>query len=58
MKTLEYRIIDYNLINFFKLVKNDITIDSQTFFNRYKSNKSFRGNNRIYTSKYHFSNVG
>ena len=31
MKTLEYRKIDYDLINFFKLVSNDTTIGSHIF---------------------------
>ena len=31
IKTLEYRIIEYDLITFFKLVNNDTTTNSQTF---------------------------
>ena len=58
MKTLEYRRIKHDLITFFKLVNNDTTIDSQTFFKPYKNNYSVRGNNRKYSCKYHFINVG
>ena len=58
MKTLEYRIIEYDLITFFKLVNNyTTTIDSQTLFIPYKNNYSLRGNNRKYTCKYQFNNV-
>ena len=55
MKTLEYIRIKYNLIIFFKLVNNETTIDSQTFFKPYKNNYSL---NRKYKCKYHFNNVG
>ena len=48
MKTLKYRRIEYDLITFFKLVNNDTTIDSQTFFKLYYNNYSLRGNNRNY----------
>ena len=58
MKTLEYRRIEYDLITFFKLVNNGTTIDSQTFFKPYENNYSLRGNNRKYSCKYHFNNVG
>ena len=58
MKTLEYKRIEYDLITFLKLVKNDTTIDSQLFFKPYKKNNSPRGNNRKFTCKYHFNSVG
>ena len=58
IKTLEYRRLEFDLITFFKLINNETTIDSQTFFKPYESNYSLRGNNRKYTCKYHFNNVG
>ena len=58
MKTLEYIRIKYNLIIFFKLVNNETTIDSQTFFKPYKNNYSLRSNIIKYTCTYHFNNVG
>ena len=58
IKTLQYRRTEYDLITFFKLLKNDIIINSQTFLKPYKFNYLLRGNNKKYTCKYHFNNVG
>ena len=56
MKSLEYRILEFDLITFFKLVNGETTINIQLIFEPYRTICLLRGNFIKFTCKHNFNN--
>ena len=56
IKSVEYRILEFDLITFFKLVKGETTTNIRPIFESYKSNYFLKENSKKSTCKHHFNN--